>query len=84
MSYARWSEGSVYVFGTGKGFVCMVCSLMPKGSPIPNIELSNINEDFNCKTSEEMLKHLMAHRSAGDIVPQDAIDRLTEEIKAGK
>lgn len=84
MSYARWSDGDVYVFGTGKGFVCMVCSLMPKEKCDGMLKGAMMNKDFQCKSEEEMLEHLKQHITAGDMVPNDAIERLKEEIKEKK
>ena len=80
MSYARWGwEGSdVYVFGTdvvetdnggrvGGMLVCM------HGGDDEGVS-------FTCKTSAEMIAHLLEHRERGDTVPESAIERLREEM----
>ena len=71
MSYARFSDGDVYVFKSSvdEQYVCCACTLTG--------ELRM----FTCATPSEMAVHLLTHRQAGDNVPQDAIDRLGEEAQ---
>lgn len=80
MSYARWSEGDVYVYeDVSGGFTCCGCSLHP----------DNDKEDgpdevksINVKTRQEMLAHLDKHVAAGHLVPSRAVERLKREIDA--
>jgi murein endopeptidase len=72
MSYARWSEGDVYVFShVDGGIMCMSCSLMP--------EEDGCHSSFTCRFPEEMLKHLQEHKDAGHSVPDSAMKRLEKE-----
>lgn len=71
MSYARFSEGDVYVFSHSayeppKNIVCQVCSL----------------DDERGRDVAEMLDHLNEHRAAGHVVPRRAFDRLQMELAA--
>ena len=73
MSYARWSEGDVYVFGNVKGGItCMQCKLMPG-------EEEGWTGDFSCSFPEGMLLHLQEHKDAGHSVPDRAMERLEKE-----
>lgn len=77
MSYARWTEGDVYVFGNvDGGFTCMSCQFMPK---CENSKF-NLTKDFQCNTIKEMLDHLKRHEDEGHEVPPRAIKRLKEEL----
>lgn len=38
--------------------------------------------DFNTESRKEAIKHLLKHREAGHIVPEDAIKLLEKEIKS--
>jgi hypothetical protein len=77
MSYARWSEGDVYVFADASGGItCMSCKLMP--------EDDGWHEDFRCSVPEEMFFHLQGHKNVGHSVPDSAMERLeTESRKEG-
>ena len=67
MSYARFSEGDVYVWQSWTGkFICDFCSLAGAA--------------FVCDTRAEMLEHLQKHIDAGHSVPDRAITRLREEM----
>jgi hypothetical protein len=73
MSYCRfgWDGSDVYVFFNSENkFECCGCLL------------KNNNERgyFVCKTEKQMINHLLKHRKKGHSVPQEAIDRLSEEI----
>ena len=65
MSYCRFSEGDVYVYGSNGGFVCDSCRLL--------------DGDFMCKTRTAMLEHLGRHVAVGDGVGF-AIQRLRSEM----
>lgn len=62
----------------------MCCPLMPTHetnliwNPKSKLEL---HEAFSTTSGREMLEHMKKHREAGHIVPDYAIDRLTEELK---
>lgn len=78
MSYARWSEGDVYVWGTSKGeYVCMLCSLQTKSAD-PEVW----PDDFDCKTAQAMHAHLRQHEDAGDCIPSRAFALLEADIAA--
>ena len=89
MSYARWGEGDVYVFGTGSKYICMCCSTMPMRAVTPGglfegFGTFSMKDDFECDTKEEMLGHLNQHIEMDEVVPDYAIERLKEEIKNDK
>jgi len=65
MSYCRFGEADVYVYGSSGGFVCDSCRL--------------VDCDFMCKTRAAMLEHLNKHLAAGDGVGF-AIQRLRSEM----
>lgn len=69
MSYARFNKNSsVYVFANSNDFYeCQHTSLVPS-------KLGG--ESCWVRTSAELVAHLLAHRDAGDAVPQEAIDSL--------
>ena len=89
MSYARfgWDGSDVYVFGNTDGqYECSGCALQevewveqptlwlggflkPVGEIVPHV--------FD--TPGEMVDHLMAHRAAGQTVPDDCIAELRAE-----
>lgn len=74
MSYCRFSpeESDVYVFGTvataGEKIECCGCRLVSDEPAYPLLD------------APEMLKHLEAHRQAGHLVPEYAMERLRREI----
>jgi predicted small metal-binding protein len=71
MSYCRANntDSDVYVikYNVYKVFGCLGC---------PSLGA------FSCDTEEEMLQHLLEHRSAGHKVPERAINRLKREINS--
>lgn len=69
MAYARFSPDSdVYVYEDGRGFLCcMRCQL-------------GETDQTRTKSRSEMIKHLEAHRGAGEKVPEDALEKLRAEI----
>lgn len=78
MSYARfgWDGSDVYVFANMDGlFECMCCALQPSPRPENLIGYDSHYEP----TAELMVEHLLAHRSAGHVVPNDAISELRAE-----
>jgi len=68
MSYARMSDYSdVYVVRSCDSLVCLGCELRKSGS-------------FATEKWQVMIDHLHAHREAGHLVPQRAINRLQREL----
>jgi len=85
MAYCRWSEDSdVYLYCTGididdpgpPTWVCADCGMRPPGSHSQN------DSTVEMHTREAVLEHLLEHRAAGHKVPEDALDRIREEIAA--
>lgn len=78
MSYARFSEGDVYVFPTGDGIECCACSLEPGqwGHWLAT-------GDSHREQVTKMLTHLARHQLAGDVVPVRAITQLEAEFQTG-
>ena len=73
MSYCRFSDGDVYMYPHINGVIqCCSCRLSPIGK--------GWFADDNFKSPKEALAHLEAHIAVGHDVPQDAIERLREEI----
>lgn len=85
MSYARWSQGDVYVYAsTMGGIVCMMCKFMPtRRTKVGMFGLGTgeqeFHEDFVCDTQDKMLEHLYKHKKSGDVVPSGAFERLKNE-----
>lgn len=74
MSYARFSDGDVYVFSSVGGYLeCCACALNERDgdSPFP------ASSQFD--TTAEMLAHLAAHQEAGHHVPDYCIEALRED-----
>lgn len=90
MSYARFSEGDVYVFHGRTahgietvGYVCMACRMTPNDAAKLKTYDGKIFEwhgDFVCRHPDGMLGHLRAHQEAGHLVPRRAILRLKQEL----
>lgn len=90
MSYARFSEGDVYVFrgkeahGSKKDrYICMACKMTPDNATKLKTYDGKIFEwhgDFVCQHPNGMLGHLRAHQEAGHLVPRRAILRLKQEM----
>jgi hypothetical protein len=93
MSYARFSEGDVYVFPHVDGhFEYHECRLGEEKTAeisegvkeLLDIEDDNATittlESFKCDTRQEMIDHLNEHIEHGHHVPDRAIERLKEEI----
>lgn len=70
MSYARFSNGDVYVYSTGDDWVCCSCKLSPSRETVV----------FDSRL--DLLKHLVQHVETGHRVPSYALDRLQSEIAA--
>lgn len=69
MAYARMGDDSdVYVW-LGRGWECSGCRLV-----------SGKRKWFYTEDRQAMINHLHAHREAGHLVPQRAIDRLQREL----
>lgn len=93
MSYARFSEGDVYVFPSGDGIECLQCQLDP------DISMWNGRVDFTLNSGAcrwvangedhrtnvvNTLVHLAQHERAGDRVPNRAWDLLHLELTTGE
>lgn len=80
MSYCRWwpNTSDVYMFpaGVGDKDVIRCCGCWLAYDP-ENGEVFGASVDFD--TPQEALDHLLAHRKAGHLVPEDAIQRLKNE-----
>ena len=70
MSYARFSEGDVYVYDNGTQVICSGCNLRDD-------DLS-----YKCTTAVEMLSHVNEHIEAGHTVPGRAVKGLCEVAEA--
>ena len=63
MSYARFSEGDVYVFlSVGGHLECCGCILNPR--------------TVTLDTTQKMLEHLEGHRHAGHLIPERTVPQL--------
>ena len=84
MSYARWSEGDVYIYrGTDGMYHCMCCPFMPTHKKRLFWTASEIEMHgcFSTGSGQEMLKHMKKHQEAGHEVPSRALEQLEEELK---
>jgi len=77
MSYARFSEGDVYLFAHADfgGWLCQGCGL-------PEDHEKRFGGEHSCwlVTASEVLEHLEAHIEAGHDVPERAVRRIEKEI----
>jgi len=79
MSYARFSEGDVYVWAASSSeYHCQCCRLMPRD--IKSVVGGYMHGDTVAGSPAEMLAHLKAHRAAGHSVPDRALSRLQAEV----
>lgn len=75
MSFARFSDGDVYVYLNTDGlFECCACTLSLSGQP-PTGWCHLV------ETSAEMLAHLEAHRAVGDDVPDECLEELRADAE---
>ena len=93
MSYARWSEGDIYVYGMSDGsYVCMQCPLMPtfqgtfafqvlSDDPELRDAKSTIHESFSCHTLKELQTHILQHIEEGHSVPARCLADIEREIE---
>lgn len=73
MSYARFSEGDIYLYANWSGGIfCCSCRLVDRGS------LSVLN------TYDEAIAHVRKHIEAGDDVPEHTIPALEADRDAGE
>lgn len=74
MSFARFSEGDVYVYLNVDGyFECCACALL---GPLLTGGCVTV------ETSAEMLAHLESHRAVGHDVPEDCLEELRSDAEA--
>jgi hypothetical protein len=70
MAYARFSALSqVWVVVNENGFSCLNCAFLSDGPPWQR----------DTETAAAMIAHLLSHRAAGHLVPDDALIRLNED-----
>lgn len=92
MSYARFSEGDVYVFTSSEGIECCGCGLIPRrwvndpGDRFMGGHFEQLNPDDTevYPSNEAMIAHLERHIAAGHVVPEDALARLRDPEDAAK
>ncbi len=71
MSYARFSNGDIYMYPENGHIICMGCELDPSGCP----EFDHI---------KDAIDHLEKHRDAGHKAPyEEAIKRLKYDAETG-
>lgn len=87
MSYARWSEGDVYVFHHVDAYlICMCCTLTPLSEyetlwgAEDEPERVMLHDDYKTQRRSEMIAHLAEHQAAGHGVPSRAARMLAQEI----
>ena len=75
MSYARFSEGDIYLYpGGSPPWICCNCKLMPEVEDPDDREYTHIN------SLQETFQHVIEHRKAGHLVPDRCIKRLKSEL----
>jgi hypothetical protein len=91
VSYARWFEGDVYVFTSKQGIECCFCSFVPRHwvedpeRPLNGyVEQDDPDDTETYHSNAEMIAHLERHRAAGDVVPEDAFERLRDPADAAE
>lgn len=75
MSWARFSDGDVYIFRDVRGGItCCACKLTA----------DNLldRDNFNCATPLEMYRHILDHAAAGHDIPHDLLDDASKEVGA--
>ena len=75
MSYARFSNGDVYVFLHSDGYLCCCMCSTGQGSSML------LAKDFQAFTTEEMIEHLKEHVQRGDQVPKHAFEGLEHDAE---
>jgi hypothetical protein len=78
MSYCRFGEADAYIYEHVGGWIeCCACSL----ASVDGLK------SFKAETHEDMFRHVLHHRAAGDYIPQDVDDRLirdmSENVRSG-
>ena len=83
MSYARKSEGDVYVYGDisdRKGELrCCDCTLLLSMPPVGGVWEGSLH--FIAASHKDMIAHLKEHQAVGHRLPKYAFDRLKKEAK---
>lgn len=79
MSYARFSEGDVYVFPSSSGIECLGCALIGGWERGRWVADGVTHREQIVST----LIHLAQHESAGHAVPNRAWDQLHAELLTG-
>jgi hypothetical protein len=85
VSYCRWSSGSdpsdVYCFGDGRcGWTTHVAMNRLSGAERKPIGLAHDGKSFQDKTLQDLKARLLSLRLLGYRVPDDAIDRIDQEL----
>lgn len=85
MSYARFSEGDVYVFTSSVGLECCGCFLEDREwvddpDALFGGYLKNKGEEIQTvfQSNAEMIAHLEEHQKQGHYVPEFAFERLRD------
>jgi hypothetical protein len=81
MSYARFSEGDIYIFRSWEElgvdvWICCGCCLTEIKEFTPGYKWY---DDFKTYKIKEMVAHVESHIAAGHRVPQRCLERLKEE-----
>jgi len=83
MSYARKSDGDVYVYSDisdRKGEIrCCDCTLLLSMQPVGGVWEGSLH--FIAASPKDMVSHLKEHQAVGHRVPKYAFDRLKKEAK---
>ena len=85
MSYARFSDGDVYVFTSSRGIECCGCGLQKRRwVNVPERIFGGYAEavppivETTFRSNAGMIAHLDLHREAGHDVPEYAYERLRD------
>ncbi len=79
MAYCTFKEGDVHIYKAADNIrVCCYCRLT---EPIKALDDKDVYENKHFDTAVEVLSHIEEHKKAGHNIPQQAIDKLKEEIQ---
>lgn len=77
MSYARFSEGDLYMYQGGDSMICMECRLRPEDNQGWRGDWVG---DKGATFYQDALAHAMEHKAAGHVVPARTVERLQADI----
>jgi hypothetical protein len=79
MAYCTFKEGDVHLYQAANDIRnCCNCRLT---TPVKALDGKDVYVNKHFDTAAEALSHLEEHNKAGHNVPQQAIDKLKEEIQ---